>query len=127
MRILGSLPDLLVPSGQQQGSGIADMGLDQAKIAGCIEQAGIPAFPVRQQFFDLIAKTHGPTVAEPAPRDNDVDPDFRATRRSGFFQDLEQRYGRRKRHPAQHYELQLRQELHWRTGDFDGHDIQQRQ
>ena len=127
MCVLCLLPDFLVATRQEQRIGIANLGLDEAEVARSIEQTGIPAFPVRQQFLDLIAKTHGPTVAEPAPRDNDVDPDFRATRRSGFFQDLEQRYGRRKRHPAQHHELQLRQELHWRTGNFDGHDVQQRQ
>jgi len=127
MRIFGSLTNLLVTPGQQQGAGIADLGLDQAEIAGCIEQAGIPAFPVRQQFFDLIPKAHGPTVAEPAPRDNDVDPNLRATVRSGFFQDLEQRYARRKCHPPQNNELHLRQELQWRVRYFGGHDIQQRQ
>ena len=126
MRVLGSLTDLLVPAGQQQRTGIADLCLDQAQIAGRIEEAGIPAFPVRQQFLYLIPKTHGPTVAEPAPRDNDALPVFRATGLSGFFQDLEQRYARRKCHPAQNDQLHLRQKLHRRIRDFDGHDIQQR-
>jgi hypothetical protein len=56
-----------------------------------------------------------------------VDPNLRATVRSGFFQDLEQRYARRKCHPPQNNELHLRQELQWRVRYFGGHDIQQRQ
>ena len=71
MGILGPLDDLLVPPRQQQGTRVADLGLDQAEITGGIEQAGVPAFPVRQQFFDLIAECYGPTVAEAATGDND--------------------------------------------------------
>ena len=126
MRVFRALTNLLMPSGQQQGTGIADPRLDQAQVAGRIEETGIPAFPVRQQFLYLIPKTHGSTVAEPAPRDNDALPVFRATRLSGFFQDLEQRYARRKCHPAQNDQLHLWQKLHRRIRDFDGHDIQQR-
>ena len=56
---------------QQEGVGIADLGLDKPKITGRIEQAGIPAFPVWQQFFDLIAKIHARNVTERYRRDNE--------------------------------------------------------
>ena len=88
MCILCSLTNLLVPPGEQQRPGVADLRFYQSEIAGCIEEAGIPALPVGQQFLDLITKTHAPTVAEPAPRDNDVDLNLSATDRSGFFQYL---------------------------------------
>ena len=126
MRVFGPLPYLLVSPGQQQGAGVTDLRLDETEIAGRIEETGIPAFPVRQQFLYLVPKTHEPTVAEPAPRDNDALPVFRATGLSGFFQDLEQRYTGCKCHPAQNDQLHLGQKLHRRIREFDGHDIQQR-
>lgn len=112
MRVFGSLPDLMVSPGQQQGIGITDLCLDEAEIACRIEETGIPAFPVRQQFLDLIAKTHGSTVAEAAPRDNDVDLNSSAAAGSGFFQNFDQHYARRKRHSAHDDDLQLWQVLH---------------
>ena len=124
MRVFGSLADLLVPPGQQQRTRITDPRFSQAKIAGRIEETGIPALPIRQQSLDLIAKTHGSTLAEPAPRDNDVDPTSGVAALSGFFEHFDQRYTGCERHSAQDNHLYLRQELHRRAGQLDRHDIQ---
>ena len=50
---------------------VADPRLDQAEIAGRIEQAGIPTLPIRQQGFDFLAKAHGRNVTERPGQDND--------------------------------------------------------
>lgn len=56
MRVFRALSYFRVSAGQQQGIRIADLGLDKAKIAGRVEKAGVPAFPVRQQLFNLVSK-----------------------------------------------------------------------
>ena len=82
MRVFGALPNLLVTARQKQRPGITYLRLDQAKIAGCIKQAGIPAFPVGQQLFDLLAKTHARNVTERYRRDNDVCPGYSVSMRA---------------------------------------------
>jgi len=72
MCVFRTLPHFCMARGQQERIRIADFGLDQAQVAGGIEQAGIPAFPVGQQLFDLITETHRSNVYERSDRYNDT-------------------------------------------------------
>jgi len=72
MRIFCTLANLRMATRQQEGIGVADFGLDNAKVAGGIEQARIPAFPVRQLGLDFVAKSHGRNVTECPWQDNDL-------------------------------------------------------
>jgi len=72
MGIRGSLPDLRMPTGQQQGVWVAYLRFDQPQVAGGIEKTRIPALPVGQQLFDLVTEIHRPNVYEPVVRYNDV-------------------------------------------------------
>ena len=73
MGFLSTLPDLRVPSGQQQTTRLTDFRFDESEITGGIEQARIPPFPVGQQQFDLVAQTHCRNVTEPKAGDNAAD------------------------------------------------------
>jgi hypothetical protein len=55
---------------QQEGIRIADVGPDDAEIARGVEQAGIPAFPVRQSSLDFVTKSHECNVTEHPGQDN---------------------------------------------------------
>ena len=59
---------------QKQRVRITDLCADYAEITGSIEQAGIPAIPVRQQLFDLFAKVHRANVYDARNRYNDALP-----------------------------------------------------
>ena len=56
VRVFCALSYFCVSAGKQQGMRIADLGLDNAEVAGRVEEAGIPALPVGQQLFNLVAK-----------------------------------------------------------------------
>jgi hypothetical protein len=71
MSVCSALAYLGMPPGQEEGVRVADFCLDNTKITGSIEQAGIPAFPVRQQFFNPITKCHRINVYDDNGRDND--------------------------------------------------------
>ena len=71
MCFFGSLANLVMAAREQQRTGVANLGLDDAEVAGCVEQARIPPFPVRQQGFDFFAKAHGRNVTERPGQDND--------------------------------------------------------
>ena len=71
MRIFRLLPHFGMSARQEQRIRVANFGLDQAQIVGCIEQAGIPAFPVWQQYFDLFSQIHCCNVYELNVADND--------------------------------------------------------
>ncbi len=64
MRVFRTLPDFRVSVRQQQGIWIADFGYDYAQVAGRVKKTRIPAFPIGQQGFDLVAKSHGRNVTE---------------------------------------------------------------
>ena len=70
MGILGTLSNLGVTARQQERAWIAHLGLDKPEITCRVEQTRVPAFPVRQQRLDLIAKTHARNVTERYIRDN---------------------------------------------------------
>jgi len=70
MRIFRALPNLGVTACQQQRTRITNLGPNQPEVARRIEQTRIPAFPVWQQQFDLIAKTHARNVTEQQAPDN---------------------------------------------------------
>jgi len=70
MRVFRALPDFRMAARQEQGIGIADLGLDDAEIAGSVEQAGVPAFPVGQLGLDFVAKSHERNVTERSWQDN---------------------------------------------------------
>ena len=71
MRLFGALLNLPVAPREVKGIGVADLGLDNAEIRRGIEQARIPAFPIRQQLLDFLAKTHRRNVTERLRPDND--------------------------------------------------------
>lgn len=62
--VLGALPDFRVPARQQQRIGVADFRNDDSQIAGRIKETWIPALPIGQQGFDLVAKGHDRNVTE---------------------------------------------------------------
>jgi len=74
MRIFCALAYLRMASREEQGIGIADLCFNQAEIACCIEQAGIPPLPVGQQLFNLISQIHLCNVYEQGFRNNDQVP-----------------------------------------------------
>jgi len=55
---------------QQERVGVADFCFDNTEIACSIEQAGIPALPVRQSSLDFVAKSHERNVTERPSQDN---------------------------------------------------------
>lgn len=70
MGIFGTLSNLGVTARQQQRAWIAHLWLDKSEITCRVEQTRVPAFPVRQQGLDLIAKAHARNVTEHHTRDN---------------------------------------------------------
>ena len=71
VRVLRLLADARMAISEQQSTGIADLRPDQPEVARGVEQAGIPAFPCRQEFLDLFAQVHRSNVYDRAHGDND--------------------------------------------------------
>jgi hypothetical protein len=72
MRVFSALANLGMPAAQEKGIWIANLRSDNAEIARGIKKTGIPAFPVRQKFFNSCTKVHLVNVYEPTGRDNDA-------------------------------------------------------
>lgn len=72
MSVFRFLPDFRMSSSQEQRIRITNLGLDDAQITGSVEQAGIPAFPVRQKLLNPLTKIHRLNVYEAVSRDNDT-------------------------------------------------------
>ena len=70
--ILCSLPNFGMSVRQEQRIRVANVGPDQAEVAGRIEQAGIPAFPIWQHDLNLFAQIHWLNVYEPDGQNNDA-------------------------------------------------------
>jgi len=73
VRVFRPLPHLGMSAGQQERTGVANLRLDQAQVAGRIKQTRIPAFPVGQQLFHFIAQVHERNVTEQMIAGNDRD------------------------------------------------------
>lgn len=77
MGIFGFLPDACMAIAEQQRIRVAHLRFDDTEVAGGVEQAGIPAIPVWQQFFYLFAKIHRVNVYDTNRRNNDTVPILR--------------------------------------------------
>ena len=61
-----------MPAVEIEGIRVAHFGSDNAEVAGGVKQARIPALPVREQFFNFVAKAHCRNVTERQRQDNDA-------------------------------------------------------